>query len=386
MHSSAEKTENGENMSVKTSIKNGIRDYQDKHLIKARRTYEINKFKDPRRIAIYSSIELSDKQKRQIDDLYIKNYGEKIPYIWHQHYTAFTGKFDPTYFPELLYIPEFEYFMNQNRKYCDVLEDKNVLSMIANGIGIRTPRVVVSSANGIIRDSCYRSISKDDIPSLLKDTVWFAKPTIESGSGKGCTLLNARDSNFGDKIASLGSDYVIQEKIICSDSIRALHPESVNTFRVMTYVWNGGIEIVPLVMRIGQGDSVLDNAHAGGMFIAIDNDGTLHDTAFTEFKQKYNEHPNTHIKFSGYKIHNIDKVIESAIKVHSAIPQIGVVNWDFTINKDEEPVLIEANAISGGIWLFQMAWGCGPFGDKTPEILRWIKKKKDSPLSRREKI
>lgn len=370
-------------MSFKTAVKNRVRDYQDQHLIKARRAYEINKFKDPRRVAIYSTVELSKEQKGQIDDLYVRNYGEKIPYIWHQHYTAFTGRFDPAYFPELLYIPEFEYFMNQNRKYCDVLEDKNVLSMIANGVGIRTPRAVVSSANHVLRDNSYRLISKEDIPSLLGDTVWFAKPTVESGSGKGCTLLSAQDSDFYEKIESLGSDFVIQERIFCSDSVRSLHQESVNTFRIMTYVWEGEIEVIPVVMRIGLGESVLDNAHAGGMFIAVDNDGSLHDTAFTEFRKTYNEHPDSHIRFNGYKVHNLDKVIESAIKIHSAIPQVGVVNWDFTINQDEEPVLIEANAISGGIWLFQMAWGCGPFGSKTDEILRWIRKQKNSPLSRR---
>ena len=370
-------------MNVKAIIKNQIKDYQDRHLIKVRRAHEMNKFRDPRREAIYKAVELTDEQKRQIDNLYITNYGEKIPYIWHQHFTAFTGKFDPAYFPELLYIPEFEYFMNHKRQYCDVFEDKNVLSMISKGVGIKTPNVVASSANSVLRDNRYNVIKLNDVISMMGDDVWFVKPTVESGSGKGCRLINIHDHDFSDTVRSLGSDYVIQERIICSDSIRKLHAESVNTFRVMTYIWGGKIEVAPLVMRIGQGDSVLDNAHAGGMFIAINNDGSLHDTAFTEFRQMFKEHPDSHIVFEGYKINNLDKVIDSAIKIHSAIPQIGVVNWDFTIDQNEDPVLIEANMIFGGIWLFQMAWGCGPFGEKTPEILQWMKKQKNTVRSKR---
>ena len=59
--------------------------------------------------------------------------------------------------------------------------------------------------------------------------------------------------------------------------------------------------------------------------------------------------------------------------MHANIPQIGSVNWDFTIDDSETPVLIEANVSGGSIWLSEMAHGCGPFGDKTPEVLQWLR-------------
>ena len=49
------------------------------------------------------------------------------------------------------------------------------------------------------------------------------------------------------------------------------------------------------------------------------------------------------------------------------------MNWDFTIAADGAPVLIEANVIGGSVWLPQMAHGVGPFGDKTAEVLRWLR-------------
>ena len=126
-------------------------------------------------------------------------------------------------------------------------------------------------------------------------------------------------------------------------------------------------------MRIGQGGNYLDNAHAGGMFIAIDDDGTLHKKAFTEFNNQYFEHPDSKIVFDGYKINLFPKVLESAKRMHRLLPQVGIVNWDFTIDENGNPVLIEANISGGSIWLIQIAHGKGAFGNATIEILEWIK-------------
>lgn len=70
-----------------------------------RKRQERQKYRDPRRRAIYETVMLTPEQKAAIDRLYLENYGEKIPYTWHRHYTAYTGQFDVNYFPELLYIP-----------------------------------------------------------------------------------------------------------------------------------------------------------------------------------------------------------------------------------------------------------------------------------------
>lgn len=352
-------------------------------MIRLRREYETRKFEDPRRSKIYESVDLTSEQKQQIDELYLTNYGEKIPYTWHRHYTAFTGNFDPAYFPELLYIPEFEHFMNRDAAYRKVVSDKNILPLLAAGAGVRMPRTIFSSVAGVLRDGTGCLSDLESIKRSLPREKLFAKPSVESGSGKGCILLDPGSETFDEDVNQLGKDFVVQERIACSNSVKTLHPESVNTFRVMTYLWNGKIEVVPQIMRIGCGESFLDNAHAGGIFIAVNGDGTLHDRAFSEFRDVYTEHPDTHIRFQDYQIRNFHKIPETAIRMHSAIPQIGVVNWDFTMGEDEEPVLIEANLFAGGIWIFQMAWGKGPFGDKTEEILRWIREQKSFLGSRR---
>lgn len=75
---------------------------------KVRKIYEFKKVKNSKRKCLYT--ELTKEQKEAIDKFYLENYGEKIPYNWHQLYTSFTGNFDEKYFPEFLYIPLLERF------------------------------------------------------------------------------------------------------------------------------------------------------------------------------------------------------------------------------------------------------------------------------------
>ena len=61
--------------------------------------------------------------------------------------------------------------------------------------------------------------------------------------------------------------------------------------------------------------------------------------------------------------------------MHNMIPQVGTINWDFTINKKRKPVLVEADITGRSVWLFQMTHGCGAFGVETAEVLRFAVKK-----------
>ena len=353
----------------------------DKCLCFKAKITELNKYKDKRRKKIYSSVKLTSIQKQQINKLYKQHYGKKIPHTWHKHFTAFTGKFDKYYFPELLFIPEFERYMNYNKNLAKVLEDKNLLPYFANQAHIKTPKTIISCQRGLYKDQEGNIINQEQVLKQLENIgSCFLKPSIESDSGKGCRLLNFKnglDKTSGETthkiIKNAGNNFIIQEKVECHQSIKKIYDKSVNTFRIMTYRWKDEIIVAPAIMRIGQNNSFLDNAHAGGMFIAINEDGTLHQSAFTEFKEEYYMHPNSKLIYKDYKIELFPQVREATKKMHTMLSDIGVINWDMTLNENGEPILIEANVNGGSIWLFQMAHGCSVFGDKTPEILQWIK-------------
>ncbi len=360
--------------------------------IRKLRNNEIKKYQDPRRVEIYSKTTLTTQQKAEIDHIYKKYYGERIPYTWHRHFTAFTGNFDPYYFPELLFIPEFERFMNPDNTYAKVFSDKNVLPLIAksSSVNVSIPDTFFSSINGLLRDKHNNIISQEEAIALLENKRVFLKPTIGTNSGVGCRIIHVvsgKDQLTGksaqEVLRSLGKNYIVQDCITCHSSIQKIYAQSVNTFRVITYLWRGKVEHMPAIMRIGQGGSFLDNAHAGGMFIGVSDCGILRKEAFTEFRKSFTHHPNTHLKFEGYQIEHFPKVIEAAKKMHRAIPQVGCINWDFTIDEAGNPVLIEGNMRWGSVWLIEMAHGCGAFGQRTPEVLEWIRLCKNTPPHKR---
>ena len=130
------------------------------------------------------------------------------------------------------------------------------------------------------------------------------KPVQDTSSGVGVEKIKGAESiknNLQEKAKKKGT-YIVQECIAQNERLAVLYAGAVNTFRVITYLWNGEVFHVPLALRIGQGGSYLDNAHAGGMFIGVNDSGELNDEAFTEFGKRYKEHPDTHAVFKGYKL------------------------------------------------------------------------------------
>lgn len=354
---------------------------------------EIKKYKDPKRKKIYETVKLSAEQEAAVTRLYQTHYGAKIPLTWHRHYTAYTGNFDVDYFPELLYIPEFEAFENLWPEYCEVYADKNVLPLLAAAAGVKMPKTILSCTKGMLRDRENRQIDAAAARELLEQAgAVFIKPTVGTSSGQGCFVaelqdgLNTLSGESAEALMSrLGTDFVIQERLVCHSSIQKIYAGSVNTFRLISYRWKDEILFVPSIMRIGRGGNCVDNAHAGGMFIAVDDDGRLHKEAFTEFREVFDRHPDTGLVFDGYRIPLFSPVKAAARRMHEMLPQVGVINWDFTIDAAGDPVLIEVNIQGGSIWLSEIAHGCGPFGENTPEILRWLRLMKNTRPADRAK-
>ncbi len=367
-------------------------DGYDRLFVSHRKKTEINKYRNKSLEAVYSRIELTEEQKRHIDNFYLTNYGEKIPYTWHRYYTSFTGIFDEKYFPELLYIPEFEHFMNLYDRYNKVFADKNILPYIANSVGVYTPNVIISSSRGLIRDSQQRILSMSDaIKHISNIGEAFIKPSIDTSSGHGCAMIDVKEGidqisgrKIDDIVYDIGKDFVVQERIACDPEVAKIHPSSVNTFRIMSYRWGDEIRLCPATMRFGRGNSCLDNIHAGGLCIAIDNDGRLYTEAYSEFGGKFTTHPDTNVVFKGYSIKSFPRVLEAAKKMHTAIPQLGVVHWDFTIGRSGEPILVEGNMNGTSVQLIQRPSGKSAFGDNTAEILQWMRLMKKTKCSDRQ--
>jgi len=342
---------------------------------------ETRKIKDERRQKILSQYVLTSDEKKQIDDLFLENYNKKVPYDWHRYFASYTGKFDARFIPELIYIPIIEKKFNSS-KYIDAFSDKNLLEyFVGHEDGIRTPSVYLSSVNGLLRDYRKRIVDVKQAQEILKDVTCFAKPTVDSCSGNLCAVYkfqNGIDTISGKTVSEvikiMGGDFCFQEIISNCNSVKNIHPQSLNTFRITTYLWKNKVYHFPVIMRLGKGNSVLDNAHQGGMFIGISDDGYLSERAFTEFQERYYTHPDSDIVFKGYRVPETILAIEAVEQIHQRIPQLGMISWDVVVNDKNEVIIIEMNVKGQSVWLPQMAHGVGAFGDNTADVLKWISK------------
>lgn len=373
-------------MTLKKTLKKLYFDFVKQITIYRNEKMEKRKIKQKRRMEIQKLVSLTKEQKKQIDTFYKTEYGKKIKYNWHKEYTAISGVFDYRYVPELLCTARMEELWN-SPAYYKCLQDKNIIELLSKSLNsdknlsfsIRSPKAYVRCANGLFLDGDYHIISKEE--AILKmDSLdkFFIKPSVDSGSGKNCRIVHheewekEKEQIFKD----YNKDFIVQEVLHNSEDLARLNPTSCNTFRVITYILDNKIYHMPLVLRMGRNGKYLDNAHQGGIFIGVSEDGHLGKQAVTEFNEKYFVHPDSQITFENYHIENVDKIIEAAHQLQALIPHVGCVHWDLTIGDQGEVILMEGNMRGGSIWLVEMT-GKAPFGENTARVLNLLRDNKN---------
>lgn len=320
---------------------------------------------------------LSKEQRNQIREFW-KPY-KKISCKWAQYYSSVNGQFDPRYIPNDLYYTKIDQYFN-SRKLGYGFNDKNYYSKIF--AGIKQPEVVVRKINSLIFDENYRQLSVEEARTkILGNKEVICKPSQESGSGRGIMFF---DDNNADAIETFLSDksyddYVVQKLIEQHSELDKVHKGSINCIRIVSILLDDGVHILSSVLRMGFGNSKVDNATAtdnagyDGMSCGIDENGCLKKYAHGYTTGKPCEkHPDGLI-FDGFRIPSYDKAIELVKAAHPLIAHFRLVSWDIAIDKSGEPVLIEANMRKGGINFHQ--FNNGPiFGDLTERVLNEVLK------------
>lgn len=332
---------------------------------------------------LYKDVIWSPEQQKTFDSYWLKYYGKKIPNWWHRLYQRYTGSFNVRYIPEMLYSTRIEPAWNP---YLTArgFENKAIVESLASGLKneVRVPKSYVICDEGILygaqRCVCSR---KDVLHTLYSIGSCVIKPTKDTGSGKGVCFMDIHegiDKRTGKQIEELlvaaGKNYILQERLRMSADLERLYPNAVNTFRIMTYIVDDRVTHAPVALRIGSNGGELDNIHAGGIGIYIHDDGTLSDTAFQlgfgDKDIRFERHPNTGVIFKGYQIKATPNVIRAAEELHGHYPGLRIISWDFTLDEQNIPVLIEANILGQGSWFPQTVSGEGLFGENTERVLQ----------------
>ncbi len=177
------------------------------------------------------------------------------------------------------------------------------------------------------------------------------KPSRDSSSGNRVEAISIKDGLVEGKdslsvetlLKSYGSNFVIERKIKEARNLSCMNPTSCNSLRIHTAWVEGEPKYLTSYLRVGRAGNVVDNAHKGGICVAIDDDGHLKDGACTQ--SPYTLHPvsDSGVEFSGYVIQGFSKMIETVLAAHTIMPQFGIMGWDVCMDVEDKVVIIEFN-------------------------------------------
>jgi hypothetical protein len=330
---------------------------------------------------LYSSVSLTNEQKKEIDDFYIYHYGKKISYKWHRLYQSYTGTFRKDYIPEIIYTLQIAPKLNP-ADYCKVLQDKNLLRDLFSIVNeVRCPKTYGKCTMGHFSVG-NRMVDRYGFIDEMKNVgICVIKKTVGTSSGEDvsmCNFINGLDVNSGslqeEIIRHYGNNFNIQERIEPWHELAHIYSKSINTFRVITYICDGKILTSPLSLRMGKNGADKDNIHFGGIVVGVSDDGYLKKEAFSEFQERFLFHPNSNVVFEGYHCSKVQDLLAAAKKLHQVVPYIGVISWDLTIDSDGCIVLVEMNLQNQSAWFPQMINGESLFRENTGRILEMIRK------------
>lgn len=332
-----------------------------------------------RKRRLYGSVKWTKEQQTAFDAFWKNYYGKKIPNWWHRLYEATSGCFAIDYIPEFLYTIKIEPLL-VDRWYAIALEDKSMVETLCVGLPVRAPKSLLLRSNGRFYDENRLPVSLEEAVSLISGKApCIMKPSNGSSSGHGITIIDHLSASDASCLLEQSQfDFIIQERIDQHPVFAAFNPSSVNTIRLTTYYCEERICHMPICFRIGRSGSAVDNIHAGGLVIGVQDDGSLlpkaYELGYGDKNKSFTAHPDSGVVFSEMQLPGISEMIQAAYLLHGRYPHIGVISWDFTLDAQGKPVLIEANIVGQSIWICQMIHGKGALGDNTKAILKLLKR------------
>lgn len=296
---------------------------------------------------------------------------KNVPMIYHNFYTEKYGEFHKEYIPDEIYYNYIQPYFNNYRK-SKVLDNKCYYQQMFPDIS--QPKLVAKRLNGFWYQDT-ELITKEQVSSLLtlEDEV-FIKIATGSGGGHGVKYLDCRDfraEDFENLLKDFPGDIAIQQGIKQHESLAKINPSSVNTIRIITLLTKEETIILSAILRMGVGDTKVDNSSSGGMTVGIDKNGRLKKNACVDKRRFVSVHPTSGVLFEGYEIPSFDKIKDLVIKASRMVPDFRMVAWDVSVLENREPVLIEANLYDGQLDSHQIH--NGPlFGDHTEKIMEEV--------------
>ena len=190
---------------------------------------------------------------------------------------------------------------------------------------------------------------------LQRHHEFILKP-IDGSLGAGVSLWNVDDTVSDQVVEKLlktfvkknKGGFVLEEKICQVPKMAELHPKSVNTVRMNTVRFDDRIEVLHPFLRIGRGDSIVDNAGAGGIIATLDENGRV-KAAADENGVFYDRLDDIGLDIIGWQVPCWKEMVDFVKQLAMVIPSNRYTGWDIALT-DKGWCMVEGNTRAQFVW------------------------------------
>jgi hypothetical protein len=288
----------------------------------------------------------------------LKLYRKDIPWQERSLYVGFRGS---RYWP----------WEGNSLKSERLFACKSMQKAILTGLGLPTPRVLARVGRNYpvdTRDKFLAFMSTLERPVVTKPDGSLGGNDVMVLEPAGDAFRRGRETLSAEDVwrryePHLERGFLIEEKVANHPVLDALHPGSLNTMRVVSIRTRDGRWHLPMVyLRVGRGDSQVDNSQFGGIMVPLDADGVGGTAWDIKADAHYTQHPDTGAAFVGLRVPMFREALALVRRACSHFGFMTTIGWDVAVTP-EGPALIEGNAFWNPRYL--QGW-LGPL--LTPEI------------------
>ena len=320
--------------------------------------------------------ELSSARIEEIRDYY-RPYKKDFTTESHRVYCGKSGVFYKDYIPEDMYMCDIDRYLS-DRDLAYYLDNKCYYARLFPDA--RQPETFVMRIGKVWLDKDYMPISPGKVMQIIfsKEEVVVKAATCSEG-GKGVRFISfGNEASFAEKkkilkkaLKGMKEDIIIQAPIRQHPDLAKLHPRSINTLRIVSLIIDGKVVILSRSLKVGAGESRLDNGSSGGIYCGVDEDGSLREIGALDDGRVVRQHPDLGYSFKGIKVPCLDKCDELIKAAHPFMGHHRLISWDIAVDEEGNAVLIEANLVLGGSDDVQVV--NGPFfGEYTEQVLKEV--------------
>ena len=298
---------------------------------------------------------------------YWKKFGRRPKRFWFELAGSRDHVMDPRYIPSDIYYLELLPYIN-NLNFNKATEDKNYLDM--RFPDVKQAKTVCRRMAGEYYDDKMELIRQEDAVRLCREHQGelFIKPSVYTGYGNRIQKFDpsaCTDGRIKELFEETGANFIVQEKIRQHSSLASLNPESVNTVRILSLFLDGSVYIPNMYLRMG----VPGTSHVtvGSEYNAeILPDGHVSQKLCLD-EGCWLDNSREKIIDENLVIPGTDRLCDTVRRIHPRVGQFKWIGWDFTVDEDGDPLLIEFNTDPGDS--AQRVCGRPLFGDMTDRVL-----------------